>query len=109
MYGWVWKRGLLQSSSHSEKTLLINEWVKCFERIGDRDLRTFCQVLNFLCKGNLLYHLHTASQSLVQILSGESGGLPVGLGMSAVIDESSAVCNDSDEFIQFGEFLRDIF
>jgi hypothetical protein len=43
--------------------------------------------------------LHTASQSLVKILCGQSGCLPVGLGMSAVDDESSAVCNDSDEFL----------
>jgi hypothetical protein len=28
--------------------------------------------------------------------------------MSAVVDESSAVCNDSDEFVQLGEFLRDV-
>jgi hypothetical protein len=40
---------------------------------------------------------HTASPSLVKILFGQSGCLPVGLGMSAIVDESSAVCNDSDE------------
>jgi hypothetical protein len=34
---------------------------------------------------NLLYHLHTASQSLVKILCGQSGCWPVGLGMSKLI------------------------
>jgi hypothetical protein len=29
--------------------------------------------------------------------------------MSAVIDESSAVCNNSDEPVQLGKFLGDVF
>jgi hypothetical protein len=32
-------------------------------------------------------------------LCGQSGGLFVGLGMPAVINESSAVYNNSDEFV----------
>ena len=48
---------------------------------------------------NLLYHFHTASQSLVQFLCGEDGCLPVGLGLSAVMYEFSAVSNDSDESV----------
>jgi hypothetical protein len=44
-----------------------------------------------------LYHLYTESQSLVIILCGQSGGL-LDLGMPAVVDESSAVSNNSDEF-----------
>ena len=51
----------------------------------------------------MLYHLHTASQSLVQILCGEGGSSPVGLGISTVTYESSAVCDDSDESVQLGE------
>jgi len=40
---------------------------------------------------------------------GEGGSLPVGLGIPAVTYESSSVCNDSDENIQHGESLGDIF
>jgi hypothetical protein len=29
--------------------------------------------------------------------------------MSAVVDESSAVCNDSDESVQLGKSLGDVF
>jgi hypothetical protein len=29
--------------------------------------------------------------------------------MSAVVDESSAVCNDSDEFVQLGKSLGNVF
>jgi hypothetical protein len=62
----------------------------------------FYQVLHFMGIRNLLYHLHT-SQSLVKILCGESGCLPVGFGRSAVVDESSAVCTDCDEFVELGK------
>jgi len=37
-------------------------------------------------------------------LCGEGGYLPVGLRIYAVVYESSAVCNDSDESVQLGEF-----
>ena len=69
----------------------------------------FHQVLDFLGIRNLLYHLHTASQSLVEILCGQNGCLSLSLGMSTVIYESSAVCNDSDEFVQLGESSCDVF
>jgi len=69
----------------------------------------FHQVLHFLCMKNLLYHLHTVSQSLINILCGEGGWLRVGLVMFAVIYESSAVCNDSDESVQLGKSLCNVF
>jgi len=62
-----------------------------------------------LCIRNLLYHLHTASLRLVKILCGQSGSLPVGLGKSAVVNKPSAVCNDSDEPVELGESLGDVF
>jgi hypothetical protein len=35
--------------------------------------------------------------------------LPVGLRMSAVDDVSSAVCNNSEQFVQLGESSYDVF
>ena len=95
MHCLIRKRGLLQSSSYSDKTFLINEWVHP-ERTGGCKFLMFHQVLHFSSIRNLLYHLHTASSSLVKILCGQSGCLPVGLGKSAIVNESFAVCDDSD-------------
>ena len=80
--------------SPCEKTFLIYEWIQCFERNGGYNLLFFHPFLPFLWIRNLLYLLHTASQSQVKILCGQSGWLHVGLGRSAVEYESSAVCND---------------
>jgi hypothetical protein len=49
-------------------------------RIGGCNPLLFRQFLHFLCLRNLLYHLHTASQSLVKILCGQSGGCLLALG-----------------------------
>jgi len=82
---------------------------QCLERTGDRNLLMFHQVVHFLWMKNLLYHLHTASQSLIKILCGEGGCLPVGLEMFAVIYESSKVCNDSDGSVQLGKSFCNVF
>ena len=103
------KHGLLQSSPYSKKTFLINEWMQRLERTSGCDFLMFHQVFHFLCIGNLLYHLHTASLRLVKILCGQSGRLPVGPEMPAVVDESSAVCDDSDELVELGESLCYVF
>ena len=73
------------------------------------NLLLFSEILDFLCERNLLLHLQTASQILVQILFGEGGCLPVGLGLPAVVYESSEASNESDESVQLGEFLVDVF
>jgi hypothetical protein len=69
----------------------------------------FYQFVNFLCVRILLHHLHTTGQSIVKILCGQSGGLPVGFGLSAVVDGSSVACSDSNEFVELGKRLRSIF
>jgi hypothetical protein len=43
------------------------------------------------------------------MLCGKSGCLHVGLGLSVVVDEPSAVCNDSNESAKPGKPLCDVF
>jgi len=88
---------------------LLGEWMQCLERTGGCDLLFLHEVLHFLGIRSFLDHLHTASLRLVKILCGQSGHLPVGLGKSAVVDKSPAVCNDSDEPVELGKSLCDIF
>jgi len=94
---------------YSEKTFIIYKWMQCLERTAGCKLLFFHKVLHFLCIRNMLHNLHTASQSLIKILCLANGCLPVGLEISAVVCESSAVCSDSDESTQLREFLCDVF
>jgi len=42
-------------------------------------------------------------------MCGEGSRLSVGLGILAVTEESVAVCNNSDESVQLGKALGDVF
>jgi len=79
--------------------------MQCLKKTAGCNLLGFHQILSFLCIRILLCHLHTASQSLVEILCEEDSWLPLGLGIYAVSYKSLAVSNYSGESVQL-ENLR---
>ena len=83
-------------------------WMQCFEKLWLQPL-VVPLIPSFLVHKEFVVPSSHSKSEPGQYLAWSEWWLPVGLRMSAVDDESSAVCNNPDEFVQLGESSCDVF